>query len=125
MKPKDFTPRRRIEETYRRMILRLLDRYLAIPDSSTLGQISEALVNFGNVTRIFEEAVSIASGMATAMNVANARSWRDAARQGSRGREIYEGLRQELSSGLGVEMGAIVRENAALISSIPADVRES
>ena len=125
MQPKAWTPRRRIEEAYRRTILRLLDRYLAIPDSSTLGQITEALVNFGNITRIFEEAVSIASGMATAIAVENAKSWREAARQGSRGRAIYEGLRQELRSGLGIEMAAIVRENAALISSIPAEVRES
>lgn len=125
MQPKNWTPRRRIEEQYRRVIIRLLDKYLNFPDSATLGQITEALVNFSNVTSIFEEAVGIASRMATAVKVENARSWREAARLGSRGRQIYASLQGEMGGRVGERVDEIVRENALLISSIPREITES
>jgi SPP1 gp7 family putative phage head morphogenesis protein len=62
--------------------------------------------------------------MATAIKVENAKSWRSAARQGSRGREIYSALMEEMEGGVGDRVREIVRENARLISSIPNDVRE-
>jgi SPP1 gp7 family putative phage head morphogenesis protein len=126
MNPSDWTPRQRIENEYRSLIDRLLQKYFALPDSATLGEITEALVNFGNVSRLFEDAATyIASRMATQLRVSNARSWREAARVGSRGREIYNALRREMGTRVGVCVDQIVRENAQLISSIPFDVRES
>jgi SPP1 gp7 family putative phage head morphogenesis protein len=126
MESKDWTPRRRIENEYRSLIDRLLQKYFALPDSATLGEITEALVNFGNVSRLFEDAATyIASRMATQLRVSNARSWREAARVGSRGREIYNALRREMGTRVGARVDEIVRENAQLISSIPFDVRES
>jgi SPP1 gp7 family putative phage head morphogenesis protein len=126
MEPKDWTPRQRIENEYRSLIDQLLQKYFTLPDSATLGEITEALVNFGNVSRLFEDAATyIASRMATQLMVSNARSWREAARIGSRGREIYNALRREMGTRVGVRVDEIVRENAQLISSIPFDVRES
>jgi len=66
MEPKDWTPRQRIENEYRSLIDQLLQKYFTLPDSATLGEITEALVNFGNVSRLFEDAATyIASRMAT------------------------------------------------------------
>jgi SPP1 gp7 family putative phage head morphogenesis protein len=108
------------------LIVDLLDRYLKLPDAATLGEMTAALVNFANVTRFFETASeSIASRMATQMKVENARSWKAAARAGSRGREILSALREELEAGnVGARVREIVRENASLISSIPEEIRE-
>lgn len=124
MSPSEWTPRRRIEEMYRRQIMRLLSNYLKIPTDAGLGEITRALADFSSITQFFQDsAIAIASRMATQLKVENARSWREAARQGSRGREIYEALQIELQGKVGTRMLEIVDENARLISSIPADIR--
>lgn len=126
MQPKNWTPRTRIENEYRRLIVRLLDRYLNFPESSTLGQINEALVNFKTATDFFESAAeALARRMVTQVSAVNARSWRQAGAQGgTRGREIYGALRQELGTGVGTRVNELVAQNAQLISSIPDKVRE-
>jgi SPP1 gp7 family putative phage head morphogenesis protein len=121
-----FEPRKRIESEYRSLILKLLDRYLAIPEWATLGQINEALVRWSQISRFFEQAAeSIAARMVTQTKIANARNWREAARKGSRGREIYESLRSEMGTEIGFRVEQLVRENAALISSLPEEIREA
>ena len=126
MDPKSWTPRRRIEDEYRRRIFSLVSRYLSIPDQSTLGAINEALVAFKATFRGFEEtAFSIAARMATQIKFENARSWREAARKGSRGRLIYESIASERQGPLQERLAELITENAALIRSIPEKVRES
>jgi SPP1 gp7 family putative phage head morphogenesis protein len=122
----EWTPRNRIEFEFRRQIQKLLDRYFRVPDTATLGQITQALADWSNLSNIFKEAaLQIASRMATQLTVSNAKSWREAARVSSRGREIYESLRYEMRGPVGARVGEIVEENAQLISSIPEAIRES
>jgi SPP1 gp7 family putative phage head morphogenesis protein len=103
-----FIPPRRIEVTYRHAIARLATRYLQTPDES-----------------IFQElAAAIAGRMVAQVSVSNARSWREAAAKASRGREIYLALKREMQTGIGHRVQELVTENARLISSIPAKVRE-
>jgi SPP1 gp7 family putative phage head morphogenesis protein len=126
MLPKDWTPRRRIEEEYKRRIFALISKYLAIPNQSTLGAINEALVGFKATFRSFEEsAYAIAARMATQVKIENARSWREAARRGSRGRLIYEAIASERQGPLEDRLAELIAENARLITSIPGKVRES
>lgn len=62
--------------------------------------------------------------MVTQLRASNARSWREAARQASRGREIYEALRKEMQTGVGARARELVAENAKLIAGIPAKIRQ-
>ena len=125
MPPRIFSPRRRIEEAYRKLIYRLLNEYLDLPSAAGLGEITAALVRWTSISNFFEEAAtSIAARMATQLKVENARSWRAAAREGSRGREIYEALQAEMEGDIGDKVREIVLQNAQLISSIPGDIRD-
>lgn len=126
MQPKNWTPRRRIEEEYRRVIFKLISQYISLPDRATLGAINEALVSFKITFASFEEsAFAIAARMATQVKAENEKSWRAAARVGGRGRAIYEGIASEREGPLAVRLSEIIAENARLITSIPEKVRES
>jgi intein/homing endonuclease len=121
----DWTPRQRIEQEYYNLIARLVDQYLQLPESATLGQIVESLVGFGSLSRFFEDAsAAIASRMATQLRASNARSWREAARKGSRGLQIYRALEEEMETGVGDRVREIIAENARLIRSIPQQIQE-
>jgi SPP1 gp7 family putative phage head morphogenesis protein len=120
-----FSPRLRIESEYKRLIYRLVSRYLDLPEAANLGELTAALVQWTTLQNFFEQAAtSIASRMATAIKVENARSWRAAAREGSRGREIYESLQAEMEGDIGEKVREIILQNAQLISSIPEGIRE-
>ena len=62
--------------------------------------------------------------MVTSLNVERARTWREAAAQGTEGRRIYEALRHEMRGRVGVVMRERVRENAELVSSLPLKLAE-
>ncbi len=125
MAPRIFSPRRRIEETYRKLIYRLLNEYLDLPSAAGLGEITAALVRWTQISNFFEEAAtSIAARMATQLKQENARSWREAARKGSRGRQIYEALQAEMEGDIGDKVREIILRNARLISSIPEEIRD-
>jgi SPP1 gp7 family putative phage head morphogenesis protein len=63
--------------------------------------------------------------MATHLFTDAGRTWREAARQNSRGREIYEALRAETAAGAaGTAYQRIIRENAQLISTLPLHIAE-
>jgi SPP1 gp7 family putative phage head morphogenesis protein len=121
----DWTPRRRIEQEYRSLILRLLDQYLSLPEAATLGEIVAALADWARVSALLERAATgIAARMVTQVKARNARSWREAARKGGRGPEVYAALRREMETEVGDRVQELVRANAALISSIPEEIRE-
>lgn len=104
-----FTPARRIESDFRRNIEKAVRSYLISPASESLESIASIL----------------AGRMIRQVSASNARSWREAAAKSSRGREIYTALRRELNLGVGLKVRELVNENAKLIMSIPAKVRES
>ena len=126
MKPKDWTPRNRLEARYRIEIDRLITKYLSIPEDATLGQINAILVQFAQASRFLESsATQISVRMATQIKVENAKSWMEAARKGSRGREIYSAIQREMRTGVGRTVHEIVIENAKLIRSLPAKISEN
>ncbi len=63
-----------------------------------------------------------AERMVTGQLAANARSWREAASEGMRGRLIYRALRRELSGPIGARVEELVESNARLIRSLPNEV---
>lgn len=125
MKPKDFRPARRIELQFQSSINQLLAKYLNFAEDETPGFVLRALSNLATNNVVLEDmALHIAKRMVTQIRVSNAKSWRAAAAQSSRGREIYRLLQTEMRTGVGQRVNGLVEENAMLIRSIPGDLRE-
>ncbi len=64
-------------------------------------------------------AERIARRMITGVAVTNATSWRAAARESLQGRRIYESLKREMGSPVGVRVDELIRRNAKLIETMP------
>jgi SPP1 gp7 family putative phage head morphogenesis protein len=121
----DWTPRRRIEEMFRRELFRLVNRHLAFPDHATMGEISETLANFKAIsTTLGDYAHTLASQMVGAVEISNARSWREAASPATRSGQTYKALRGELRGKVGNRREELIRENAQVISSLPGRLRD-
>lgn len=127
MNDDSFRPPRRIEKSYEWAIQALIDRTYEEMAASTepitdplefLNRL-ELIVNSKAFARYAGE---IAARMVTALAVDNARSWRQAAAQGTRGREIYDALRGQLAGKMGDFVRAQVDRNAFYITSTPLDV---
>jgi SPP1 gp7 family putative phage head morphogenesis protein len=120
----DFTPPRRIEEEYRRLINRLFTKHLPLSDLITPESVLRAFANLSRNEGVLNAlAGGIANRMVTHLRNANARSWRAAAAEASRGRHIFEALETELHTSVGARVEQLIAENARLISSIPDKVR--
>lgn len=115
-----FKPRRTIEKKYAAAItyiMRGLGKRLKNADSPFL--MLEALRGLARSPTLDRSARVAAQAMATALFHDGARSWREAARKGSRGRLIYLLLKQEAPRRKAIK--GIVDENAKLIKSMSAD----
>ena len=112
-----------LEEAYRREIDKLLNVYFASPDLTTLGAFNALLVQYGQARGFLEGfATRLATRMVTHTAAQNARSWREAATQAGRGREIYQMLRASTGGAVGGQIEVLVRENAKLIGSLPRNI---
>lgn len=67
-------------------------------------------------------AAEAASRMVTALAADNAKSWREAAAIGTRGREIHEAIRLAMAGPLGNYVRAQIDRNAFMITSTPLNV---
>jgi SPP1 gp7 family putative phage head morphogenesis protein len=95
--------------------IRLLDDPLDIVD---------IFENIGD-SQVFESfAKSIASNMITATLFDTARSWREAAKEGTQSRLIYQLLKNELEGSVGVVVKKQIKDNAHYIKSMPLDFAE-
>lgn len=123
---KPFQRPTRLEEIYHREIDRLLKQYLHIPDTATLGEITARLVEYGHAKNFLGGfAKTLAKQMITQVRHYNATSWRQAAKESSHGRTIYQMLKRDLAGSLGVSVDVMVRENANLISTVPLNVAQA
>lgn len=71
-----------------------------------------------------EHAESIASKMATHVYSSTVRTWRQAARESGKGKEIYKALESELDTQVGMTFRNIISENSRLIKSVPENMCE-
>lgn len=92
-RPTDFSVARRIETQYRRALQKILLRYLKLPANASLSDILTRIDQLGANKTLLEKIANLITGkMVTQVAQSNARSWREAAAQSGRGREIYEAL---------------------------------
>lgn len=115
----------RIEQAYERAIELLLNRLFKLPDVSTLTELLASLSTYKNAVVAIEGfATQLASKMVTQVAFQNAQSWREAARQSSKGSVIYNMLRNEMKGELGDRLHFIIKQNAQLIKTVPLNVAE-
>lgn len=110
-----FQVNRRTELRYFRDLLGIVRRYaeeFAEWTSATLLTVPEWLEAYAN---------SAARRMVTGLYAENARSWRQAAYLSSEGPAIRLALQRELRSRVGRRYRELIRENAALIKSLPEE----
>lgn len=69
-------------------------------------------------------AEETAKRMVTQLFVDGMKSWKEAARESSKGRMIYEALRKEMQGPVGGAVYAEIRRNAELIQTLPLDIAE-
>jgi SPP1 gp7 family putative phage head morphogenesis protein len=81
------------------------------------------LNSFCNSSYFKEEINNMASRMITGLAVDNAKTWREAASQSMRGRQIYEALQNEMQGPIGAAMHNMAIENARLISTFADDLQ--
>jgi SPP1 gp7 family putative phage head morphogenesis protein len=90
-----------------------------------LKKISPELLDPGSIAAIstepaFLEAVNaLVNRMLLQLDVANARSWREAARKSMRGKEIYLAIKEELAGSIGVRWRDLAAAHSAKIISLP------
>lgn len=120
----DFRVRRRLEREYERGIMRLYRQILQKTRGLSLEKILDYLRSTSLTQAVTKLANNLAARMVTLSRASNTQGWRAAASQGSMGREIRQALKNEMSMGMDLEVKAIVRNNARLISSVPRDIAE-
>jgi len=123
MKSSAWQPFKRIEEEYRRQLLQLLDRYLALPTHATLGELVARLTRWQELDRVFHAYAETAAGrMVTNVLQQNSQMWRAAAREAGEGQRIFTAVSAELRGRVGRTVRAKVTENAGLIATLPQDL---
>ena len=118
MKQNLFQPRRRIEKRYEdaiKGIMGLMKRKLnGVSSPFILLKTLRGIARSPTYDRLARQA---AEAMATHLFTDGARSWREAALKGSKGRLIYKALRKELKGN--ATYWEIVERNADLIKTMP------
>ena len=101
-----WMPKRRIEVAFRRALLDIAKgivmRVGETSDPQLIGATLEHLAKTQDFIRLSE---AIAMKMVTGLFDDTARTWREAARNNGRGREIYQAIQKELQGHVGREYG--------------------
>jgi len=121
----EWSPKRRLELNVQRA---LTDKTL------TLQNAIEGLtdpVDITNVVRgwlsnmtFHQFADDLASKLVAGVLNSGNKTWRQAARESSNGRVIYEALRKEMQGPVGMEVHAQFKRNAEIIKSMPMDIAD-
>ncbi len=119
-KPPEFSPTRRLQDEYARGVRRIVGRVLSpkAPEE-TLEQWTARLAARSQEQDIQTASEFLARQMYKWASVKNARTWREAARRSQRPEMLHRLLQEELRGATGSAFTRLVRENAALISSLP------
>lgn len=118
-----FKPRRSVEKRYAAAIQRIMQglRRRLLGATSPF-QMLEIIRGFARSPTLDKESKEAAETMATSLFHDGARTWREAAMKGSKGRELYSLLQKELDRRK--EIGRIIDRNSRLIKSMTSDVAE-
>jgi hypothetical protein len=115
----------RIEQRYQNALLGLFRQftdYLRDFGLTDPNDFVKMLTTFSETDYFAEFTHSAASRMATGLMIDDASNWREAAKESTRGRELYANLRTELSGPIGPIVESVILRNAQLIKSFPSTI---
>jgi SPP1 gp7 family putative phage head morphogenesis protein len=118
---------KQIEARYRAEITSLIQRTLPTlsPEQSFQEWVDE-LAALSMKPFYAEIAEAIAGRMVVAVNIQNAKTWREAAHRSSQSGMLYRALQAELAnSPVGLRFHDIIKQNAQYIRSIPVDIAQT
>lgn len=123
MKSSPFHRPTRLESAYQYAINSLLKKFFKLPTFETLGELNARLVEYANAQDFLEHFASkAATNMVTMVAVNNAKSWRQAATEASKGRYIYSILQRDTQGVMGMKLQEMIQENSKLISTLPRNI---
>lgn len=118
-----WMPKRRIEVAFRRALLDMAKGIVSrVGETSDPQLIVATLEHIARTPDFICLSEAISMKMVTGLFDDTARTWREAARNNGRGREIYQALKKELQGARGVRIRALVQQNADLISTLPKNI---
>lgn len=120
-----WMPKRRIEVAFRRALLDISKGIvMRVGETTEPAIITATLEHLSRSPDFIQLAESIAMKMVTGLFDDTGHTWREAARNNGRGREIYRALQKELQGARGERIRALVKENADLISTLPKNIAD-
>ncbi len=126
MKPEGWQAQRRIESDYDRALRRLIQRSWQIigydPNLMNPWDFIRRLERLAGTGSFEHFAMAAAKKMVTQTFFDTAKTWRQAAKGGSKGRMILEALRNEMQSPVGNTVYDLIDRNAGIIRSMPFDL---
>lgn len=120
-----WMPKRRIEVAFHRALLDMAKGIVSrVGESGDPKIIVATLEHIAKTPEFIRISEAIALKMVTGLFDDTGRTWREAARNNGRGREIYRALQKELQGARGERIRALVKENADLISTLPKNIAD-
>lgn len=118
-----WQPKRRLELQYQHLLDRLgRDILTSIEGLTDPFEIANVIRGW-LTNRLFQHfAGETAQAVVGGLFRSSAKTWREAAREQSNGRAIYEALKRELSGPIGAAVDFQIKRNAELIRSMPLDI---
>jgi SPP1 gp7 family putative phage head morphogenesis protein len=113
---------RRIEHTYSWAINALMDKIFANFDYINPFDYIDRIEEFVASKAFYHVAENIAHKMITSVYNHNARTWKEAAARGTRGKEIYQAIQKQMQGSVGDKVYSLVDYNAYLITSTPLNI---
>lgn len=120
-----WMPKRRIEIAFRKALLDIAKGIvMRAGETSDPHRIISTLERITYTPDFIRLSEAIALKMVTGLFDDTGRTWREAARNSGKGREIYKALQKELLGARGLRIRALVKENADLISTLPKNIAD-
>lgn len=123
MENNEWSPKRRIELQFQRTIdtigKSMLSDIEGLTDPLEITNVIRSWIHNMTFHRFAEET---AKKMVGSLLNAGEKTWRQAARENSNGRLIYDALRKELTGTVGISFASEINRNAGIIKSLPLDI---
>ena len=120
-----WMPKRRIEIAFRKALLDIAKGIvMRAGETSDPHRIISTLERITHTPDFIRLSEAIALKMVTGLFDDTGRTWREAARNSGKGREIYRALQKELLGERGARIRELVQENADLISTLPKNIAD-
>lgn len=121
-KPPNFGITQRMQRAYEQGINTITSKVLVPkPPGMSFEDWLAAMQAKAQSQYIGSAAEELAKRMVIAVNVKNAKTWREAASRSFQAQKLYKLLQREMEGPVGARVHQLVRENAALIKSVPLE----